>query len=461
MKDRVYFHKRGICLALKTFLFLTVCLLSVLLPVTPALAADPTLVTGAATDTTDSSTTLWGDLQSFGTYGGTYVYLSFDYATESYYNTHAFTYDRTTTEIVWERADGITSFSTVVSGLPNSTIFHFRAKVRFGNDFAYGLDNTFITSMLEPDQVPKIHFFKAYQDLLEPDDCLFVILGEIPYSRIPAIPVSRSYFWSLLDTGAEVGWNVGYAMNDNGYNFNVYAMYFEAADAIDWGNVADYTLALSGSPDVFSGVIPSFGVVDSPDYGVYADTWVTATDYKLQLGTDLLSIASTLEQEWQVVLLDEQDTKTVLSSNGEKLFRNAIPGVQQMAPAIFFVQRGTADVTNRAWGSSLGDTYKERLLGVDGLPGGGDDNWTMWGFVGMADWLNVPFLVIIGMLCIGLCAYTIYLAVRKWGTPVPGYIASLLIILCFSLLVMGLTVIALIGLFLVIMVGWLLFMRRG
>lgn len=458
MKRRL--HKKLASLTLKSTFIIVALVFTIALFATPALAADPTITTGTAEDATDNSVTIWGNLTSFGTYGGTYVYLSFDYATEGYYNAHGFTYDKQTPEITWERADGITSFSTTLTGLPNSSIYHFRAKVRFENDFVYALDSTFMTSMIEPDRIPGIQV-KAYKNLLETGDCLFVILADIPYAQIPNIPVSRTYIYSLLDDGTEVGWNVGYAMNDNGYNYNIYSLYFEAADAIDWGNTDDYEIVLSGSPDVFSGVVPIYSVVDDPDYGVYADTWVTATDYNLELGQALLKIASTLEQEWQVVLLDEQDTKTVLSSTGEKLFRNAIPGVQQMAPSIFFIQRADAELSDRVWGSSLGDTYKERLLGVDALPGGGDDNWTMWGVVGVADWLNMPFLLVIGMMCVGGCGVAIWQSNKKWATSVPGYIGSLVILLCFSLLVMGLTAIALIGLFLVLMSGWLLFMKRA
>lgn len=446
---------------LKFLLAASLSCIALIVSAVPALAADPTIVTGVATDTTDNTTTLSGNITSFGTYGGTYVYLSFDYANEGYYNGHGSTYDKHTSEISWKVADGLTAFTTTVTGLSNSTDYHYRAKIRFGSDYAYGLDTTVTTTMMEPDQIPRIYFFKAYQDLLEANDCLFVIMADIPYSTVPNIPVSRAFIWSLMDTGNEVGWNVGYAMNDNGYNFNVYSLYFAAASAIDWGNDTDYELVLSGSPDVFKVVIPSYGVVDSGDYSVMSDTWVTSSDYKVKLGEDLLDIAKQLEEEWQVVLLDEQDTKTVLSSNGEKLFRNAIPNVQMMAPAIFFVQAGDTDTSARAWTTNLGDTYKERLLGADGLPGGGDDNFLVWGLVGIADWLNMPFLLVIGICVLGLCVLVIKKSQDKWQTSVPGYIGSLIIIMCATLLVLGFTVIALIGLFLTIIAGWLLFMRRA
>jgi hypothetical protein len=454
MKFKAWIHLSRIVL----FITLTIALV---IPVTPVSAADPTIVTGTASDTTESSAVLNGYLTSFGDYSGANVYLSFEYATDDYWLNNGNTYDKHTGEITWTVTDGITSFASSVTGLPNGTLYHFRARVRFGTDYAYGTDEVFFTTMLEPDKTPEIISLLAYQDLLEENDCLFVILADIPYDSTPDVPVSRAYFWSLIDGGTEVGYNVGYAMNDNGYGFNIYSLYFTAADAIDWGNTTDYTVLLSGSPDVFSGTPPDYGVLDSADYAVYSDTWVTSSDYHVTLADDLLDIASILEQEWQVVLLDEQDTRTVLSSNGEKLFRNAIPGVQSMAPGMFFVQQMDADVEERAWGTDLSDEYKKRLLGPDELPGGGDDPWIMWGIVGLADWINVPLMVILGMICVACCIYAIHKSVQKFQTPMPGYIASVLIVLCYSLLWLGLTAIALIGLALVIGAGWLMFMRRA
>lgn len=440
------------------FILLTVALV---IPVTPVSAADPTIVTGTASDTTESSAVLNGYLTSLGDYGGTNVYLSFEYATDDYWLNNGNTYDQHTGEITWTVTDGATAYASEVSGLPNGTLYHFRARVRFGTEYVYGTDEVFFTTMLEPDKTPEIISLLAYQDLLEENDCLFVILADIPYDTIPDVPVNRAYYWTLYDLTDPVGYNVGYAMNDNGYGFNIYSLYFTASDNITWGDTTDYTFTLSGSPDVFSGTPPEYSSLDSADYAVYSDTWVTSSDYHETLAEDLLEIASTLEQEWQVVLLDEQDTRTVLSSNGEKLFRNAIPGVQSMAPGMFYVQSLDMDTDERSWGTDLSDQYKERLLGPDLQPGGGDDSWTVWGIVGLADWLNVPFMIMLGMICLGICVFVIYKSTKRFQTPVPGYIGSLIVILCFSLLAMGLTAIAIIGLLLVVGAGWLMFMRRA
>jgi len=444
-----------------TLLLLIIGVTSLLVTDLKVLAADPVVVTGAATNTTESSATLNGTLSSLGTVSSTYVYLNFDYCTDAHWDLYG-DYDQVTEEIPWLVDNGVTTFSAGITDLLTSTDYHFRAKIRYGTSYIYGSDETFNTNFLEPDSVPEIIQLQAYKDLLEIDDCLFVILADIPYQTTPSIPVNRSFIWRLMMDGfGEVGWNVGYAMNDLGYGINLYALYFDAADGIDWGNDEDYNIELGGAPAVFGGSPPEYDDDDDPNYFVTADTWVAATDYNEKLAEDLLAMVSTLEQEWQILLLDEQDTKTVLSSNGEKLLRNVIPGAQYMAPSLFYVQNVAADVEERAWTGSLDQTYKERLLGPDGQPGGGDDNWVATSFVGVADWLNIPWLLFMGIVCFGTCAFVVYLSIKKFLTPVPGYLGSLLVILCFGLLVLGLGIVALVAFALVFMGGWIIFFRKA
>lgn len=441
---------------------LILLLIALFLPASSIYGAAPVIVTDVATNITESSVSLNAQITDLGTFAGPNVYLFFQYATDAYYDAHFSAYDKSTNEITWPIASGLTTYSADLSSLTKATEYHFRAVLRYGTAYVYGLDQTFVTTMVYPDRTPEILSLQAYKDLLETGDCVFTILADIPYHEIPAVPVSRAYTWSLIDTGNEVGWNVGYAMNDNGYNLNLYSLYFPASVGITWGNNSKYSVRLSGNAANFSGVIPPvYDSTDSADYAVTADTWTSATYYKVKLATDMVKLAQTLEQDWQVVLLDEQDTKTVLSSNGEKLFRNAIPGIQSMAPNLFYIKQGDTDVSKRTWGTSLDDLYKGTLLGPDGQPGGGDDSWIGASIIPLADWMNIPLGLLIALACLGCCVLVIYKANQKYGNAMPGYVASLIIIICFSMLAMGMIVGALVGMAIVIIAGWILFMRKA
>lgn len=434
-------------------------LLALFLPASVAYAADPTVTTNAASDITSTTTYLNGTLTAPGDVGTT-IYLSFQYATDEYYTTHGSTYSNQTVEVAWLVADGTTVFKYQITGLAPSVDYDYRARVRFGTSYAYGANVTFFTSMVQPDSTPRIRSLKVYKDLLEADDCLFVILANISYANTPSIPIDRAFTWTLLHNGVPIGSNTGYAMHDYGYGYNIHSLYFNAASAIDWGNLTAYSLQLAGNPDAFNSPVV-YDTSDSAEYQVASTSWVVSTNYRETLAVDLIGIAKTLEQEWQVVLMDEQDTRTVLSANGEKLFRNAIPNVQAMAPSLFYVQAAGSDVAPRAWSTSLDTTYKGRLLGADGIAGTADDTWVAAALVPLADWINIPWLLLIGLITLALCVYVIYQSNRRFNTPVPGYIGSLIVIMCVGMLALGLTILAIIGLAIVIGAGYLMFMRRA
>jgi hypothetical protein len=442
---------------------LLLVLVALVFLVSPIYAANPTITTLAPTDITENSATLNGSITDFGTFAGPYVYLGFQYCTDDYFTISGGQYDKRTSEQSATISSGITTFSASITDLAYSSEYHYRAFLRYGTSYVYGVDTTFNSAMLSPDTIPGIITFLAFQDLLEVDDCLFVILADIPYSEIPGIPINRSYIWSLIDTGTEKGWNTGYAMNDNGYGYNVYSLYFTAADAITWGSTTKYHLQLAGNTSVFYGPVPVYDDSDNGDYLVSSDTWTVTSDYNALLASTIIGIAKILEQEWQVVLLDEQDTKTVLSSNGEKLFRNAISGIQNMAPSLFYIQNANSDtdVSERVWGTSLDQTYKERLLGADKVVGTADDTWIATAFNGVAKWGNIPFGLLLGLVCLGCCVFVIWKSNQRYATPMPGYVASLLIVICFGMLFLGLIVTALIGIALIVAASYLMFLRKA
>lgn len=448
-------------LALSRIALLIAILVALILSASPIQAANPVIVTDVATDVTESTANLNSQITDLGTFAGPNVYLFFEYCTDAYYDAYLGAYEKKTSETTWPIASGLTTYTVSISGLAKSTEYHYRAALRYGTAYVYGLDQTFNTTMVYPDRTPEIYTLKAYKNLLEANDVLLVILADIPYNDVPAIPISRAYTWSLMDTGTEKGWNVGYAMNDNGYNLNVFSLYFPASTGLTWGSTTKYNVQLTGNPAVFSGIVPVYDSVDSGDYAVTADTWLTSSDYSATLTADLLAVASTLEQDWQVVLLDEQDTKTVLSSNGEKLFRNAIPGVQSMAPALFYVQNAETQTGKRTWGTSLDDLYKGRLLGADKIAGTADDTWIAKSLTPLADWLNIPFGLLIGVICLGCCVFVVKKSNERYATNLPGYVASLLIIICFSMLALGLVLAAVIGMAIVIGASYLMFLRRA
>ncbi len=347
-------------------------------------------------------------------------------------------------------------FDETISGLIANTNYHFRAVVLYnGTDKVYGSDATFSTSILAGSTMPndiQAHLIVVDRNLLTDSlvtyDRIYIVQYDLIYDIYPTdFTAKDSYIFQLLDTGGNLlGSQLCYPYFNRGYGQGVVAFYFPAAGAPAWGGA--YTLRITGNPTIFTGTLPSKDfVLDSSNYttlSVHADT-------QAFMCTTIIRIAEDLEQEWQTTLLSQEDPGTVLSATGEAYFRSAIPNIQNLAPCLFYIQDISVDTSTRAWDTSLGDTYKTRL----------DGTFIKSGFQGLADTLNIPLVLIYGGLCLIACVWLIYQSQKRFQTAVPGYVGSLMVILCAGIMVLGFTLISIVALVLVIAAGWLLFMRRA
>lgn len=205
----------------------------------------------------------------------------------------------------------------------------------------------------DPDSTPTIQSFNVYRNLLETDDWLLIIYANIPYATTPSTPVTDTFIWRMIDTDGftELGDTVGYAYNTDGYGYNVYSMYWSAAEVaanfMVWNTA--YGVRLSGNPAVFD-TPPTY------NYGLAASDYSTltvTTEVQTELGARLLVIAAELDTRWvlgaALSLLEEVEAGTVLSIFGEAFYRGAIFGVQALAPTIFATVIRNLNVIDRTW----------------------------------------------------------------------------------------------------------------
>lgn len=205
----------------------------------------------------------------------------------------------------------------------------------------------------DPDSPPSVEQFNVWRNARETGDMLFLIYANIPYATLPDLPVTQTFIWRLFDTDdtTEFGSTVGYAYNDDGYGYNVYSLYFSAAEVtalgLVWGTT--YTVRLSGNPAAF----------DTPpvyNYGLSASDYSTLTvtaSVQAEIAVRILELAADLDTKWGLAavysLLTENETSTVLSIYGEAFFRGAIFGLQAFAPSVFSIVIRIIDVEDRTW----------------------------------------------------------------------------------------------------------------
>jgi len=218
--------------------------------------------------------------------------------------------------------------------------------------------------MPDPDSAPTITRMDIYRNLLETGDMLYIWEANIPYATTPDYKVSDAYVWQLLDGGTVLGASSGFAYHTDGYNYNVFSMYFSAADFVAKGMIWNtaYTLRLSGSPAIF---------VTPPAYNYAVSgytTYTTQADNRLALTDTIILIASDLNNRWSLTtdyyLTSEIETGTVLSTYGEIVFRGAVYGVQAMAPSAFAYIVSNLEITDRTWGTNYTTNLTNQYSGT-------------------------------------------------------------------------------------------------
>lgn len=215
----------------------------------------------------------------------------------------------------------------------------------------------------DPDSTPTM-VANAYRNLIETGDQLYIFYANIPYSVVPDALVTEALLWSLIDTDGStiLGSSIGTAFNDSGYGYNVYSMYFSASDAPTWGQI--YTVRLTGNPTIFD-TPPTY------DYNLSSGDFSALTDQQAvqdELALRILVIARDLDIRWGLTLattlINEQETGTVLSSNGETFFRGAIFGLQAMAPGVFQIGVATITAADRTWSTDYADNISSQYAGT-------------------------------------------------------------------------------------------------
>ena len=300
---------------------------------------------------------------------------------------------------------------------------------------------TFATA--DPDAPPACSYFYVNRHLLETNDFLFFVIYQIPYAATPAEAINETYLFRFIDDDGvtELGAVTAYPYATKGYGYGVVAFYFDAAHAPTWG--ANHILRISQSP-------VNFATPESWDFIIPTNAYTALSSQsgnQAQVATRILTMTGVLETQWATTLTSQQDTGTVLAFEGEDYYRNTIPGLQSMAPALFFIQVGTVDTTKRVWGTGQSDIYKNLLNGT----------WIRSAFDGVADWINIPTVLMVGIITVGLCVYAISKSKDKFSSPAPGYVASVLVVMCAGMLFLGLTTIALIAFLVIILGGMLIF----
>ena len=288
-----------------------------------------------------------------------------------------------------------------------------------------------------PTSVTLVNYY-ATNNLLEAGDFFLLIDYNIAYSGgYPTVPASNAFTFRLFDpTGStELADALPYVFTTattgftgtNGYGQGVVAYYFNSASAPAWGD--NYVIKVSGNPAEFSSP-PEY------DFELPSSAYQSSSDNATNLANELRVIAGDLSTQWGVPLLSDASATSVFTADGEGYFRNAIPGVQSLTPNIFESQQQESPDTTEAssYNTDLSNTYQHRF----------DDSWVHTSLAAGADMFHLPLPLFVGIFALAGCIFMIKKSNDRFQSPVFGYFGSFMVVMGFSLLFLGLTILALV-----------------
>lgn len=219
-----------------------------------------------------------------------------------------------------------------------------------------------------PDTTPSLSDIVIYQNILEAGDFGIFAVINVPYDDPPDTVLPSTFILNLIDDDdvTVLGSTTGNDYNDAGYGYNVYHLYFDADEVTDLGIVWEtvYTLRLTGNPAVFDD-LPTYNfTINVADYSELTDE----DDVQASLADWIIITAADLDNLWGLTatysMLTEIETGTVLSIYGEALFREAVYGVQAMAPAAFGFIARAVDITDRTWDEGYSENVSSQYEGT-------------------------------------------------------------------------------------------------
>lgn len=204
---------------------------------------------------------------------------------------------------------------------------------------AISLSPVSVFAIADPDSPPRLDSVYVY-DLADGGIGVFCKYY-LEYAILPTVAdpndiVTNAYLVSFIDTDGVTTLRATqpYTYVDSGYGYGVAWIRFSAAEvismSIDSADEALYTVSISGNP-----TIPSGWVGDPPETIASVTDWYTTGDPEVLLATQVRIYADELEIAWSVDLIEASALGSVLTSNGENYWLNAIPGLKILAPAVF------------------------------------------------------------------------------------------------------------------------------
>lgn len=189
----------------------------------------------------------------------------------------------------------------------------------------------------------------VFRDVEETGDQLYFCRYDVSYGVEPDEDASDTFLMAIYDTD---GTTLLYTRPLNYYQHNILSIYLSATDALTWGTA--YKIRIMGNPALFS-----------LSEGANMRTWtLSGGDYRdfATMGTYLIGQASILEADWGIDLLTSGN---LLNTQGSIVFRDAIPGLNNIVPEIFSTTTSYFTVENKSFTEGYANAAHDRIGSIN------------------------------------------------------------------------------------------------
>jgi hypothetical protein len=197
---------------------------------------------------------------------------------------------------------------------------------------------------------------ELFHDLIAADDILAVVPYNVAFSTAPDENIDETFIFRFMspDGSTEYGSTLATPAYDGGYGNGVVSFYFTSG--VTWGE--SYIVRVQENPAYYP-------AATAWDFGIGDDQYSNEADQAAALKAKVVDSATFLSTVFGVSLLSASESGAkVLSTYGELYYLSAIPGLQQMAPALFQVQLETPDFSKRSWSTSFADALFTKYQGT-------------------------------------------------------------------------------------------------
>ena len=211
-----------------------------------------------------------------------------------------------------------------------------------------------------------IYSIDCFQTVFESADMLCTSRYELDYTTFPAQDADELFVGRFVTGTVEVNASQPYVLNTTlsdtssaptqGYGMGLMSWYWSADDVETFNlafNTQGYRVIVQGNPTLFADLPPEEIFDTVTDF--------TSVNVAPALAEHVKKVAALLATNWtanSITLVEVIGNKTVLSSNGEQYFLNAIPNLDRFAPSLFRQQLDVPAVSEATQDESLATQYE-------------------------------------------------------------------------------------------------------